>query len=59
MNWKGGGEENTEMKALKDAEFDQRYILDAKHTILHTYLCIHTSPPPLNFTDICKFKMPF
>lgn len=38
-------EENTEMKALKDAEFDQRYILDAKHTILHIYLCIHTSPP--------------
>lgn len=48
-------EKNAEMKALKDAEDDQRYILDAKNTILHTYVYIHhTSPPPLNFTDICN-----
>lgn len=42
----GGGEvqENTEMKALKDAEFDQRYIFKCQAYLpLHMYVYI----PPL------------
>lgn len=46
----GGGEvqENTEMKALKDAQFDQRYILKCQaYLSLHMYVYI----PRFNFTD--------
>lgn len=49
MNWKVGGtrwRRTQRWKALKDARFDQWYILDAKHTILHTCVCIHTPLPP-------------
>lgn len=53
--WRGGRRRKTEVKPVKDAEFDQRYIPDAKHTVL----CAYPPPPHLNVTDVCKFKMPF
>lgn len=47
----GGGEvqENTEMKALKDAQFDQRFIFKCQaYLSLHMYECI---PPLILQTD--------
>lgn len=43
-------EENTAMKALKDAEFDQRYIFECR-AYLPPQPYMYKYPHPFNFTD--------